>query len=174
MGSKNLVILVLILLTETSAFSQEKTKKELKAERKIEQQKQTEALVNSRIFVFIGRTAFPQGYKSVNLATNTNYVKFSPDLIDSYMPYYGKAYGGIGYGGDSALKFEGKPEKFMVTKGKKNFQIDAEVKGKNDAYKLSLTVQFEGDASLSITSNFRSSISYNGEISPPDEPNEKK
>jgi len=168
MKPKISVLLVLFLFIGTTLFAQEKSKKQLRAERAIEKQQQTEALINAREFVFVGRTAIPTGFKTMNLTSNPNYVKFHPDSIESYMPFFGKAYSSVGYGGDGGLKFGGKPEDYTVTKGAKNYQINASVKGKNDNYKLSLSVSFEGSATLSIISNNRSSISYNGEISAPE------
>jgi len=168
------ISVLIVSLLITNGFSQEKTKKELKAEKKIEKQRQIEAMVNDTDFVFVARTALPTGMRSVNLTTNTNYVKFKPDLIDSYMPYFGRAYSGIGYGSDTGLKFTGIPEEFKIVKTSKAFQIDAVVKGTTDNFKLSLNVGFEGSASLTITSNSRSTISYQGEISSPEKPAEKK
>lgn len=167
MKKKITILAALFLFVGSICFAQEKTKKQIKEEKKIETMKQIEALVNSKEFVFVGRTAFPTGYKTVNLTTNTNYVKYHPNKIESYMPFYGKAYSGVGYGGDQGLKFEGAPEEYTITKEKKNYRVVAKVKGNNDTFKLSLTVGFEGNASLTITSNNRSSISYNGEISAP-------
>jgi hypothetical protein len=168
----SLLVLILSLVLNTG-FSQEKTKKEIKEEKKIEKQKQIEAMVNDTDFVFVARTALPTGMRSVNLATNPNYVKFHPNLIDSYMPFFGQAYSSVGYGGDTGLKFEGKPEEFTLVKTKKGFQIDAVVKGSTDNFKLSLTVGFEGSSSLTIISNSRSTISYQGEISAPEKPDQK-
>ena len=108
--------------------------------------------------------------KTVDLTTRPNYVKFHPDLIESSMPYFGKAYTSVGYGNDTGLKFEGKPEKFTVTKVKNNYQISAEVKAGGDYFNLSLTAGLEGDATLTVMSVNRSSISYNGSISAPEKP----
>lgn len=174
MNPKISVLLVLFLLIGTSLFAQEKSKKQQREERTLEKQKQTEEMINAKEFVFIGRTAIPNGFKTMDLTTNTNYVKFHPDLIESYMPFFGKAYSGIGYGGDNGLKFTGKPEDYTFVKGKKNYQINANVKGINDIFKLSLSVGFEGSATLSIICNNRSPISYNGEISVPEKQGEKK
>jgi len=164
--------MVLFLFIGTTLFAQEKSKKQLRAERAIEKQQQTEALINAKEFVFIGRTAIPTGFKTMNLTSNPNYVKFYPDRIESSMPFFGKAYSSIGYGGDGGLKFEGKPEEYTFTKEAKNYQIKATVKGKNDIFKLSLSVSFEGSSTLTIISNSRSPISYNGEISAPEKPKE--
>ena len=111
----------------------------------------------------------PQGGRSVNLTTRSNFMKFHPDLIESDMPYYGRAYSGAGYGGDSGLKFAGKPEKYTVVKEKKYYQINAEVKSDNDTYKISLSIGFEGSTTLMVISNNRSTISYHGDISAPEQ-----
>ncbi len=174
MKAKISVLAIVLTLIISTGFAQEKSKKEIKEEKKIEKQKQVENMINSKSFDFTGRTAMPTGYKSVNLSSTTNYVKFQPDLIDSYMPFYGRAFSGIGYGGDEGLKFTGKPDEFIITKGKKNYQVNATVKGEKDTFKLSLSVGFEGSASLTITSNNRSAISYSGEINAPEIKPEKK
>jgi hypothetical protein len=90
------------------------------------------------------------------------------------MPFYGRAYSGVGYGGDEVLKFTGKPENFTIIKGKKNYQVNATDKGEKDNNNLSLSVSFEGSTSLTITSNNRSSISYSGETKASEKLEEKK
>jgi hypothetical protein len=167
MKTKFIYLMGLYFLILAPAYSQEKTKKELKEEQKIEKQKQVEVMVNAKEFVFVARKANPMGMKQIDLTTNANYLKFYPELIESEMPFYGQAYSGVGYSGDTGMKFKGKPEEFTVVKTKKNYQIDAKVKGETDLYRISLQVFFEGGAVLSITSNSRSTISYNGEISAP-------
>lgn len=160
------ILTVLMSMILTSAFSQEKTKKELKEEEKLQKQIQIETLVNSKDFVFVAKYALPMGASQVDLQTNPNYVKFNPEMMDGYMPFFGTATAGIGLGGDNTIKFKDKPEEFNIEKKKKNFQADAKVKGENDIYRLSLSVMFEGSASLSIISNNRGTISYQGEIFP--------
>jgi hypothetical protein len=174
MKAKIRLLLVLLLLVAITGFAQEKSKKQVKEAQKLERQKQTEAMINAKTFVFYAKTALPQGYKTVQLNTREYNVNFLPDFIVSYMPFYGRSYSGIGYGNDNGLKFEGKPDGFTVTKGKKNFQVKAVVKGENDVYTISLSVSFEGSASLTITSNNRSPISYSGDISAPEKSEEKK
>jgi hypothetical protein len=160
----SLFVLILSFVT-TTVFSQDKTRIEVKQERKIEKQKQIEAIVNSKEFIFVAQTAFPSGMKPINLTLNRNYIKFHPDLIDSYMPFFGQAYSGIGYGTDTGLIIKGIPEKFTLEKKQKVFQISIVVKGGTDIFVLSLAIGSEGSASLSISSNNRSTISYQGEIS---------
>jgi hypothetical protein len=118
MKTKIAFTVILFSLTSILVFSQEKSKKELREEKKIEKQNQIEALINEREFVFIGSIAYPRGLSPVNLASRQNFVKFQPDMIESEMPFFGRAYSGVGFGGDAGLQFKGIPEDFTVVKGK--------------------------------------------------------
>jgi hypothetical protein len=164
-----LKVLFLVLVSVLIAFpslSQEKSKKEIKEEKKLAAQKQIEELMNSKEFKFVGTMAYPTGMKSMNLTTNTNFMKFEPEMIESAMPFFGQAYSGVGYTNDTGIKFKAKPDKFEITKAKKNYEIQAEVKGEKDFFRISGTVGFEGGASFTIISNNRSSIMFRGDISP--------
>jgi len=167
MNLKSICWIIILFSIPAGLFSQEKSTKKSKEERKLEQQKLTEELVNTKTFVFVGTMAYPQGGRSVNLATRPNFVKFSPELIDSDMPFFGRAYSGAGYGGssDGGLTFKGAPGEFTVEKAKKGFEIRASVKTNNDNFRISLSVGTEGNASLTISSNARSGMSYSGAIS---------
>jgi hypothetical protein len=165
MKTKIFLILVFFLYG-VHVYSQEKNKKDIKVEQKLENQKRTQALVDAREFIFTARTALPQGRKSINLMSRPNFVKFHPDLIEGDMPFFGSANSTVAYSGDDGgLVFNGKPENYNVTRGKNNYQVTAEVKGEKDTYRISLSVGMEGSASLSIITMNRSAISYNGEIS---------
>jgi hypothetical protein len=169
MNSKISALLVVLLFLVSYSNAQEKTKKELKEEKKLALQKEVEMLVNTKEFVFIGQTAFPIGYKTVNLNANSNYVKFYPDQIDCYMPFFGKNYG-YATGGvnstDVGIKFIGKPTNYTVTTSKKNHVITATVEDANDTYTINVHVGFDGASTLSIQCTNRSNISYGGQIYP--------
>lgn len=158
------LMLTFIVFSFTNAIAQEKTKKQIKEEAKIEKQKQVSALVDSKEFVFAPRSVTPQGRSNINLNDVSYAMEFHPDLIKSYLPFFGRAYGGIGYGGDNGMEFEGKPTVYTVEKKKKAYVIKVEVKGERDSYSIMLSVYFEGNAYLVINSNNRSSISYDGDI----------
>jgi hypothetical protein len=164
---KKLYILIFMLsMVMTTGYTQEKSRKELKEEIKLEKEKQTDALINSREFVFLPELALSSTMGTFYLSMNQNFIKFHPDLIDSYMPFFGRAYSGIGYGPDTGLSFTGKPEKFKIEKKRKGFLIDVMVKGVNDDFFLFLTVGAEGNASVTISSNNRSTITYQGVVIP--------
>jgi hypothetical protein len=167
MKSKISILVLFLSLMLTAGNAQEKSKKQLREERKIEKEKQITALVAAKAFVFIGRTALGQGFRSIDLTTNSNYVEFKPDKIKSEMPFFGRAYSGVAYGSrDGGLNFEGSPKEFTIEKTKKGYQIKAAVKGDTDVYQLFLSVSFGGSATLTINSTNRSVISYIGEIGP--------
>ncbi len=165
----NLILLLFFSCIVTSGFAQEKSKKELKKElkekQKLAQQKATEDLVNSKTFVFIPTRATPTGGRAVNLTTNTNYLKLEPKMIDSNLPFFGRVFNADYGSTDSGLKFMSEPTKYDIIKDKKNYKIDIEVKDTKDSYRLNLTVEFGGFATLSVSSNKRSTINYSGEIS---------
>lgn len=149
-----------------TAFAQEKTRKQMKAEQKLEKQKEIEKLIDAKEFEFVAQNLNSQMFRFVDLTTNPNFIKFKPDFIKSEMPYFGRGFSGLAYGGsDTGLKFEGKPEKFIVKKNRKGYQIDVAVKGQQDFFDLTLSVGVEGSATLTVMSNNRSPINYFGAIS---------
>ncbi len=174
MNSKISVLLIVFFFLASSSMAQEKSKKEIKEEKKLALQKDVDDLVNSKEFIYMAATAFPSGMRSVNLSVNSYYVKYHPNHIESYMPYYGRVYSAAPYTGDGGLKFEGEPSEFKVEKGKKNYSVTANVKSGAENYTLNLIVNFDGSAALSIISNNRNTISYNGHIYPYPTPTELK
>jgi hypothetical protein len=173
MKSRYYLVVLLLSLVITTGFSHGKTTGEKKDEKKLEKQSQLEMMINAREFVFVPRTALPSGMKPVILTRNLYGIKFEPYFIDSYLPFFGRAYSAVGYGNDTGLSFKGKPEKFEIEKKRKTFQVTAVVKGGTDIFRLFLTVGFGGSASLSISSDNRSTISYQGEILAPEKTENK-
>lgn len=159
------LLAILVAIATNTAYTQTTDRKEKREERKTENKTKREAIITAREFIFTALIALPSGGPALNLTPGYYRVKFQPDLIDSYMPFFGNAYSGVGYGADTGLKFKGKPEKFSVMKKAKIFQIDAAVKTDNDYFRISLQAGSEGNATLTITSDHRSSISFQGDIS---------
>lgn len=162
---KTLFVVVFFSLNIVTSFAQEKTKNQLKEEQKAAKQKEIAILLESKDFKFEANMAYPQGSKSVDLTTNPNFLKFEKDSIKSEMPFFGTAYSGVGYNsGNGGLYFKGKSQEYSLVKDKKSYSINCKVKGINDSYSIRLTVFFEGNASLIINSNNRSSITYRGKV----------
>jgi hypothetical protein len=176
MKIRTLLLLFFFGCLGINSYSQEKSSKQIKEEQKLAAQQQTEALLNSKEYVFIGLDAYPTGYRTVSLTGRPNFVKFHPELIESDMPYFGKGNSSAAYGSasDGGLEFQGKPEKYSFSKKKKNYLISTSVKEAAENYTITLNVQFSGSATLTIICNSRSPISYNGYITPPVTSGEKK
>jgi hypothetical protein len=169
MKTSYFVLFVLVVCSGFPVYSQEMSAKEKKEADKKAAQEQVEAVLNAREYVFTGTTAYPTGYRSVNLTTRQNFVKFHPDKVESDMPYFGKAGSSAAYSShsDGGLKFEGKPEDYTFAKKKKNYLVDMVVREAGESYHITLTVQFSGSTTMTIISNDRSPISYDGYLSAP-------
>ncbi|WP_431242458.1 DUF4251 domain-containing protein [Flavobacterium sp. P21] len=166
MSVKLSILLVLSCFLSFSVLAQEKSKKELKAERELQKQKEIEALIDSKNFVFEAQKATPQGGRLLNLDYNTYFLKFNETKTTCDLPFFGRAYN-VAYGGDGGIKFEGVPENIKIDKSKKKVTVKATVKGKDDVFDLLFTIFSDGGASLSVSSNNRAPISYDGEVHPP-------
>lgn len=165
MNAKKVIAAFLMIFVLASGFAQETSKKVQREQKKVEKQKQIEDLISSKAFVFEATQALPQGGTMVQLTGSSYTVKFHPDTIESYLPFYGRAYS-VDYGGDGGIKFKGKPGEYKVTTQKKGrgYEINATVKVTKDNYDLHLTVSPDGSGILIVNSNQRSSISYHGHI----------
>jgi hypothetical protein len=166
MKTKIQLLIVLFSIVINTGYSQELTTKELRESRKVIKQKQIKELIDSRDFVFIPTTVTASGFRSENISGGYYSVKFHPGLIESVMPFYGRAYTAVGITGDTGMRFSGKPD-YTVLKNNDNYQIEAVVKANDDNYSISLSLSQEGNGSLTISSVKRSTISYLGEISGP-------
>lgn len=144
-----------ILFIFGSATAQNKTERP---------QTSIETLLNSKSFEFIANTAIPLSGPTKNLVGSNYSISFSPEMIISNMPFYGRAYSGMTMGRDKGMRFEGMPEDFTVINSKNGYEVSTSVKGENDTYVISITTGNSGFATLSISSNDRGTISYQGEI----------
>ena len=167
MKRKLSILLVLLCFINFPVLAQEKTKKELKAERELQKQKEIEALIDSKNFVFEAQKATPQTGRMLNLDYNTYFLKFNTEKTTCDLPFFGRAFNIPYGGGDGGIKFEGVPEDIKIEKKKKSYNVKAIVKGKDDVYTLYFNIFFDGGATLSVNSNNRASISYDGEVEAP-------
>ena len=158
--------LLLISFVSFSVSGQEKTKKELKQERELKKQNEIKALIDAQDFVFEAQKTTPQSGRLIQLDYNTYFLKFKADTVTCDLPFFGRAYN-IGYNSDGGIKFEGKPENIKIENKKNNTNLKATVRGKTDVYDLMFSIFYNGSATLSVTSNNRAPINYDGIIYAP-------
>jgi hypothetical protein len=130
-------LLFALFIFTTVVEAQEKSKKQLKEEKQLEKRKQIGILVESKEFVFVTYRAMPQSGSVINLTTEYN-VDFHPEWIKSDLPFFGRGFSGIGYGGtDAGIKFEAKPTVYTVKKKKKNYVMKfANILNQQDVVRL--------------------------------------
>ncbi|MGO4770286.1 DUF4251 domain-containing protein [Flavobacterium sp. W22_SRS_FK3] len=167
MKTKLFIFLIVLSFLGYPLLAQEKSKKELKKERELQKQKEIKALIDSKNFVFEAQKVMPQGGRLLNLDYNTYFLKFNETKTTCDLPFFGRGFNIPYGGGEGGIKFEGIPEDIRIEKNKKSYNIKTTVKGKEDVYNLFFTVFFNGGATLSVNSNNRASISYDGEIEAP-------
>ena len=162
---KKLIFLFIVLLTVPNIIAQKadkKSRKEIKAEKKVLLKEKIQKIVDSKTFEFIPNTALPARGRSISISQFN--LQLKNDTLTSYLPYYGRAYT-ADYGSTSSpLNFEGVIENYEKTRGKKNYNVQFNVKNKSDNLVYRFQIFDNGSTSLNVQSVNRQSISFNGYI----------
>ena len=170
----------LILLVSITFFISNNTiaqsKKELKKEQQKEDYQKTKDFIDNEDFVFEADWATSYKGKRINIAGDGYTLIIKRDGSIAYLPFYGRAYSGTSYGGDGGIKFEVEGVSYDTQHNDKKTKtkIKYEIKHKSENYDIYLTVYSNGNANLSISSNNRSNMTYNGKITQYKEKEEKK
>ncbi len=123
-------------------------------------------LVESQHYMFLAQTMLPQSGPTRPISTPYD-LRIKNDTLSADLPYMGRAYSSDYGSTDNALNF--KTTSFTYTKkdGKNGgWDITIVPKGVRNVSKIFLKITSSGFASLSVQSNTRQSISYNGYIQP--------
>jgi hypothetical protein len=88
----------------------------------------------------------------------------SKDSVVSFLPYFGRAYSGTGYGsGDGGIKFTSTQFDYKVTAGKKGSQyISIKPKDADNVSQVTLDVFPGGNCTVTVISVNRDPISFSG------------
>jgi len=154
---------LLILAIMLSGFTPLKAQK---ANKKDAQFKEMKALIESGRYEFVVRSVQPTGARTIN--TTTLYtLEVRDSIYKAYLPYFGRVYQPQ-YGGNGGIEFEARPENLekSLNEKKRMVNVKFQIKGENEKYDLYLSVGSSGYASLSVNSQNRQPISYNGIINP--------
>lgn len=147
----------------------------------------TQKIVDAKNFIFVATSAIPMNSGeisgilnkmspgtggNINLSGNTYDLSITPDSVVAYLPYYGRSFNAsINNDRDeNGYKFKSKDFTYKNSKRKKGgWEITINPKDTKDNPKLNLTVFTNGYATLTVNSNNKQSISYNGYIDAPKE-----
>jgi hypothetical protein len=123
-----------------------------------------DSLLQTRRFVFIPQSVNPTGGRTRQV-TPDFFLRVSPDTVQSYLPYFGRAYTAPINSGRGGMDFTLTGFEYIVTPGNKNRQqITIRPQSGADIRELVLQVNPNGYATLIALSNNRQQISYNGYI----------
>ena len=160
---KKISILLLLSFFVIPTFGQ--SKKELKAEKKQQGYISTKELINSQQYEFTGEWATSSRGKRINLISNPTFMKIDNTTGDGFFPFFGTSFSGSGYGsGSGGIEFKNELEGYTVTFNdkKQTATIKFKVQGENDNYDVTVKVFAEGNTSITINSNNRSTMNYSG------------
>ena len=139
-------------------------------------------MIASKQFTFIATSATPMNTQDIskimgkmqggaqssliNLSGDGYDVKITADSVVAYLPYYGRSYSAPMNPSDGGIKFTSKKFDYKTKKGKKgNWSVDLIIKDRNENYRLNFMISENGNGSLTINSNSKQSISYQGYLS---------
>lgn len=163
---KTLLVTVLALVSAIAVAQTDKTT--------------TAKIVEAKTYTFVARSATPlnvqdisavmskmpgnmQAGGTINLNETYYEVKITPDSVIAFLPYYGRSFTAPINQTEGGVKFNSKKFEYKSTKGKKRgWNIIIDPKDTNEGYRLALNISDEGYASLSLNSNSKQSITYQG------------
>jgi len=163
---KKLSIILLMLVSVSMLYAQETrmSRKERKAAQKAQLVEKTKALVNSGTWQFDATRMLPSSGRSRTL-TSSYRVIVKESEIDSYLPYFGRAYRAEYGSTDSPMSFRGEISDLRVEDWKKGgWVISFKTDNKSDRLEYTFHIGETGSATLKVNSTNRQQISYYGDL----------
>ncbi|MFP4365754.1 MAG: DUF4251 domain-containing protein [Bacteroidales bacterium] len=146
----------LLFAGQTNTIAQDKERNE--------QFQNTVEIIEQESFIFKAQRAFPQGGRSVDLTTNYGFIEISDDSGEARLPFFGRAYS-IPYGGNGGIQFSGTIENVELSRNQEKMRINYSFEVRDrDYYKVNMEISHDGNAYVTIISNNRSQISYQGTV----------
>lgn len=139
----------------------------------------TSKIVEAKTYTFVARSATPLNVQDINAVMSrmpgniqagtinldaTYYdLTVTPDSIVAFLPYYGRSFTAPINPNDGGVKFNSKKFDYKQKKGRKRgWDIVIEPKDVRENFRLALNIGEEGSATLSLNSNEKQSITYQG------------
>jgi hypothetical protein len=121
--------------------------------------------IANRHYSFEAQSVFPQRSETKQLNIGDYDLQVKNDSVISYLPYYGRAYIAPVNPDDAAIKFTSIRFDYNIQPKKKGgWMIVIKPKDVSSTQELDLSVSETGYASLTVASNDRETISFNGYI----------
>ena len=153
------LMLVATVISPVSAQSK-------KSDKKAAKEAEIKDLINTKNYVFMANYAYPAGGGQMYLTPYYD-LTIAKDSVIAYLPYFGVAYSGAGYNNndDNGIKFTSTDFEYK-SEQKKNgsWLIFIKPKDSRTTNQMVLTVEVNGSANLSVISNNRQQIRFDGYI----------
>jgi hypothetical protein len=128
---------------------------------------ETSTLVNSQHYTFYANNAMPMGGRN-HILTSSYDMEVKKDLINCYLPYYGRSYTAPADPTQGPLNFTSKDFTYSITAAKKGgWDIALKPTDKEDIQTMNLHISSSGNASLQVTFLSRTAITFSGYIGKP-------
>ncbi len=123
------------------------------------------SLVENKNFNFQASYAHPMGFPSIYLSPYYN-VRITPDSLQVYLPYYGRAYTAPMDPSESGIKFVSTDFEYVVSVDKHPNGQQVTIKPRDVRPETTLLFQIwsNGSASLQINDTNRQAISFQGTL----------
>lgn len=108
-------------------------------------------------------TALPSGYKSIPLSYGYS-LKVSNDTIESFLPYFGRAYSAPINSDDNGIMFTSTSFEYSVSAKKNSRSIIIKTKDTRRPITIYLDIQKSGSTSLRVSDPNRQQISFYGNV----------
>lgn len=139
----------------------------------------TAKIVEAKTYTFVARSATPLNVMdisavmsrmpgnmqggTINLNESYYEVKVTPDSVIAFLPYYGRSFTAPINQNEGGVKFTSTKFDYKGKKGKKRgWNILIEPADAKENYRLAIDIGDEGYATLSLNSNNKQSITYQG------------
>ncbi|MBK0379107.1 DUF4251 domain-containing protein [Mucilaginibacter segetis] len=133
--------------------------------KKADKTNEIKQLVNSQKYIFKAAYMYPSYGGQKYLSTDYD-LYVGRDTVKAYLPYYGVAYFGVGYNtDDNGIKFTSTDFDYTVKDKKKgSWYIVIKPKDIHNTNQLILNISPNGYADLTVISNNRQRIRFDGNI----------
>src|SRR5688572_30548269 len=111
---KTIPVLLLLLILGAGSFAQTSVKP-----KESEKAKKIKELISSRNYVFQAQTVFPMSGRTRQIAGEGYDVSVSKDTVNSYLPYFGRAYSAPIDPSKGGIQFISKSFEYTEAPGKK-------------------------------------------------------
>ncbi|TKC12273.1 DUF4251 domain-containing protein [Pedobacter polaris] len=164
---KKLVLLVLVFVTFKANAQTDKAT--------------TTKIVEEKNYVFVATSATPLNSAdinkimsrmpgnmnggNINLSGSSYDVRVVKDSVIAYLPYYGRSYSASMNPDEQGYKFTSTDFIYDSKKNKRGWNINIKTKDVRDNVQMNLSISQGGYATLSVVSNNKQSITYNGYLS---------